>query len=311
VDYSGQFPGVAALKGAGVSGVLRYVGGDGGKHLSAAEARACLAAGIDVGGVNETTADRALAGYGAGYIDARDGLADLSAKLGRPARCIGLAVDFDASQAQLTGPIHQYFRGGGAAVGVGRLKGYGGYRVVAYLLDNKLVSYAWQAFPWGPQDVHGLQGRRQDPRAHLFQNYPGRRIGGTDCDVNTILRADYGQTYAVPPEEISVSDVADIITLITAFRADVMKLITTMRAEAAGRYKVDAGRYKVDAGRYVDVSNRLGALVSDVEGLQATVGSPAIDQLIAEQAQLKTAVANLVALITPPLIPAGVVKGSG
>jgi hypothetical protein len=294
-DYSGSFPGVAALKAANVSAVLRYVGGDGGKHLSAAEAQACLAAGIDVGGVNETTAQRALSGFSAGFADARNGLADLTAKCGQPARCIGLAVDFDASGTQLSGPIRDYFRGACNAVGVDRVKVYGGVNAVKYILDQKLATYAWQAAAWS--------GGRVDPRAGLLQTIGGRSIGGTDCDVNTILKPDFGQVYAKPPkppEEFTLSEAATILAAIAALKVD----LSYVKADLAGARKEEADRYVVYTNRDHANVGAAEALATAVDTVPADVwaGQPlpavaaAVEKLAADQAELRADVIKLLAL---------------
>jgi hypothetical protein len=295
VDFSGSPPSVASLKAANVSAVLRYVGGDGGKHLSAAEAQRYLAAGIDVGGVNETTAQRALNGYSAGMIDARDGLADLSAKCGRPARCIGLAVDFDANASQLAGPIHEYFRGACAAVGVGRVLVYGGYYSVKAILDAKLATYAWQAAAWSGQHV--------DPRAGLYQTIGGHNIGGTDCDVNNILKPDFGQVYAKPPEEFTVSEAAAILAAVASLKADVANVkadVAAVRAEEAARYVVYTNRDHANVGAAKALAGAVGTVPVDVWAEQPLPAvAAAVAALTEDHVKLRADVTRLLELAIP------------
>src|SRR5690242_12258830 len=95
IDYSAGFPGASALRAAGVKFVARYLSpGNNPKNLTLSEKNACLAAGIPVVVVWETTADRMLAGFGAGQSDATQADAKVKA-LGMAGVPIYFACDFD------------------------------------------------------------------------------------------------------------------------------------------------------------------------------------------------------------------------
>ncbi len=82
VDYSFTHPVPARIKAAGYVGVMRYLSpGPNAKNLTTAERDALLAAGLSIGVVWETVANRAAQGFDAGAHDAQvangqaDGLA--------------------------------------------------------------------------------------------------------------------------------------------------------------------------------------------------------------------------------------------
>jgi hypothetical protein len=304
VDFSGSAPSVAALKAANVGAVLRYVGKSGGKYLSGEEARACLAAGIDVLGINETIAQRCLQGYDAGHGDALIGLADLTAKCGRPARCIGLAVDFDANNAQLVGPISDYFRGACAAVGKSKVLVYGGYYAVKVILDAGLATFAWQAYGWSPKNPAekraALQERYVDPRAGLFQRLGFIHVGGTECDSNVILRPDFGQVYAKPPEEFTLSEAAAILAAVASLKADVAHVkadVAGARAEEAARYVVYTNRDHANAGVAKTLAGAVDAVPAGVWADQPLPAvAAAVAELAADHAKLRADVTRLLKL---------------
>src|SRR5262249_56154903 len=71
VDFSGGWPAVDALRGAGRDFVVRYVSYPGAaKNITPGEARHWRENGIDVAGGFETSAGRALSGAAAGAADA-------------------------------------------------------------------------------------------------------------------------------------------------------------------------------------------------------------------------------------------------
>ncbi|MEO7494088.1 MAG: DUF1906 domain-containing protein [Massilia sp.] len=98
---------------------VRYYSHSAWKNLSLGEARALSAAGLQIGVVWET------AGIKASFFNRAQGLADASAALlmasqmGQPAgSAIYFAVDYNATQADLDGPISNYFTGVNAALQV-------------------------------------------------------------------------------------------------------------------------------------------------------------------------------------------------
>lgn len=168
-DYSFADPDPKALKGAGYVGVMRYLSMDASKNLTAGEAQKLHAAGLWVGLVWETVANRAAQGRVAGHADAATAnrMAD---QLGYPKTAVlYYAVDFDASPEQVTA----YFAGvkaeGGRPFGI-----YGGIKVTT----AGLAPYRWQACAWS--------GGKVDPAANLYQRIqPTHPVPG--CDENVLM----------------------------------------------------------------------------------------------------------------------------
>lgn len=183
VDYSSGHPGGAALKAADKVFAARYVSHTPAKNITAAEAADLAAHGVSTVLVWETTANRALAGRGAGIADAHDALTQATAA-GMPAgRPLYFAVDWDATEAQQA-QISAYFDGAASVLGVARVGIYGGYWPVKRALDGKHASFAWQTRAWS--------GTNWDPRAHIRQTGT-QKINGVSCDINTAYVTDYGQ----------------------------------------------------------------------------------------------------------------------
>ena len=152
LDYAWAKPTPAAIKAAGYSGVMRYLSTDATKNLSKTEATGLLAAGLSIGLVWETTAQRAGAGFAAGAADAATAEAQADA-LGYPSTAVLFyAVDYDAAPSA----VAPYFAGvvskAHRPVGV-----YGSARVV----EGVNVPYKWQATAWS--------GGRVSTVAHLYQ----------------------------------------------------------------------------------------------------------------------------------------------
>jgi hypothetical protein len=163
---------------------MRYLSHEPGKNLSAAERDALFAAGLTVGLVWETAADRALAGFTAGASDAREANAQADA-LGWPrTTTLGYAVDFSpaaltravADHGHALGPVEHgrrqiasrgrraldsalkaqmpvvrdYFAGvvstGGRPVAV-----YGSFQVVESVVGAGLAHCGWQCAAWSGQ----------------------------------------------------------------------------------------------------------------------------------------------------------------
>jgi len=177
IDAAWGRPTPDQLTAAGKQFIIGYVSHDQGKNLSAAECAAYLDAGIAVGLVWETTSDRALAGGQAGSTDGQQARQQARA-LGFPDdRPIFTAVDFDASAAQLSGPVHAYLAGFAASVGGPDLAGvYGGLDTVRYALNHALVGWGWQTYAWS----HG----QWDTRAQVRQYRNGYQLAGHDTDLD-------------------------------------------------------------------------------------------------------------------------------
>jgi hypothetical protein len=196
LDYSSGRPSAAAMKAAGVTFVCRYIGstvrgtGRSAKWLTPSEAKGHHDGGRAVVAVFETTAKRAEAGHAAGVADAHTAIAEV-AYCGLPADLpVYFAVDYDTT----VGPnVTGYFQGAASVLGLARVGGYGGYKVIKALLDKKLVTYGWQTYAWS--DGHW------DGRAHLQQYSNNKTIGGASVDYDRAMKADYGQWPAAgtPP----------------------------------------------------------------------------------------------------------------
>lgn len=143
VDYSYSRPGAAAIVAYGAVGAMRYLGNDS-RCLFAAERDELLGAGLGIGLIWETQADRTLSGANAGRDDAH--LANNYANsLGAPSSTpIYYATDFHAQGSQITGPICDYYRAardyGGREVRV-----YGGAPVIDHVREHLGLGAGWQA----------------------------------------------------------------------------------------------------------------------------------------------------------------------
>lgn len=199
VDYSGARPDIACMVSKGVKFAARYLEpASDWKTLTLAESTALRAAGIAIVGIFETAPDRALQGFTAGALDAT-GVARESPKVGMPAnRPFFFNVDFNATPAQMAGPITQYFKGIRSVLPLVRIGGYGGYNQIKYLFDNDLIAYGWQTYAWS--------GGRWDSRAHLQQYNNGEVFCGGTVDFNRAMVDDYGQWPAPPPPQLIEGD---------------------------------------------------------------------------------------------------------
>jgi hypothetical protein len=159
---------------------LRYYSHNAAKNLSLGEARALSSAGMQIGVVWET------AGTYPGFFTLAQGVADGSAayRMARevigqpPGSAIYFAVDYDASQADLDGPVSNYFTGvhaGLFAAGGGQPR----YQVGVYgsgLACRNLRERGVAAFSWLSQST-GFAGSQEYARAlnyDLIQYLPQR-----------------------------------------------------------------------------------------------------------------------------------------
>lgn len=185
VDYAWGRPGVAALEAAHVQFAARYLSYDTtGKNLDLGEAERLSAAGIWLLVVWESSANRALAGYGAGRSDAQEA-ARQAAACGMPAgRPIYFAVDFDASPGD-EGAINAYLDGAASVLGKDRTGIYGGYYPVKWALSGGHAKWGWQTYAWSAGQWW--------PGAQLHQYSNDHIIGGVDLDYDEAPVGDYGQ----------------------------------------------------------------------------------------------------------------------
>ena len=185
VDYAWARPSPSGLRSAGYTFAARYLSYDTtGKNLTASEARALRAAGVDVVSNWEYGASDALKGRTRGISDAQEALRQANAA-GMPAgRPIYFSVDFDASASQQA-VINDYFDGVASVLGLARTGAYGGFYPIKRLFDAGKIAYGWQTFAWS--------GGQWDPRAQVRQVRNGVTIAGGDCDIDEAQVQDFGQ----------------------------------------------------------------------------------------------------------------------
>ncbi|QOY96143.1 DUF1906 domain-containing protein [Massilia sp. UMI-21] len=173
-----------ALRAQGIDFVMRYYSHNTAKNLGPVEARALAAAGLRLGAVWES------AGTHAGYFSRAQGQADgagalaLARAVGQPAgSSIYFAVDYDPSQADLDGPVADYFAGVTSALGCGyRIGVYGSGMCCGYLLERGQADCTWLSQSTG---FAGSKAFAQALRYDLIQALPKTiALDGCTLDVD-------------------------------------------------------------------------------------------------------------------------------
>lgn len=174
----------AALRTQNFDFVIRYYSNNASKNLSLGEARVLSGARLLIGVVWETQ------GTQASFFNRSQGVADGAAAchlaqtvIGQPpGSAIYFAVDYDATGADLNGPISEYFDGVQAAfqahangpatylIGV-----YGSGLVCGTLLDSKRASLSWLSQSTGFTGSKEFASAR---RYNLIQSLPTSIKGG-------------------------------------------------------------------------------------------------------------------------------------
>lgn len=186
IDWAYGDISVASLKANHKDFVCRYLSPDPSKNLSLTEAVEYSKAGIDLVVVWEGSGSGAAGGYAQGQHDANQALAQARA-LGKPTDApIYFAVDFDAAGPEVKG----YFEGVASILGRDKAGIYAGLDAVGYIMDNKIVDWAWQTYAWS--DHHW------DKRAVLKQvliSLAGAElhIDGVPVDYDKSVAIDFGQ----------------------------------------------------------------------------------------------------------------------
>lgn len=183
-DYSWGRPTMSGLKAAGIEFAVRYVSHDNtGKNLTAGEANALRATGIDVVTNWEFAERAALLGRAQGIADAANGI-NMANAIGAPSHAaIYFSVDFDAQDADMR-QVAAYIDGAVATIGYDRVGVYGGYRVIANMAATNRCKYFWQTYAWSGGAWHSAAQLRQ------IQN--GVTVGGADVDIDQSMTADIG-----------------------------------------------------------------------------------------------------------------------
>ncbi|MBZ2207249.1 DUF1906 domain-containing protein [Massilia soli] len=173
----------SALRSQGYDFAMRYYSHNAAKNLSLGEARALSAAGLLIGAVWETAATHAS------FFSRAQGVADgaaafnmARATIGQPAgSAIYFAVDYDATEADLEGPVGDYFAGikmafaaaadGLSPYGVGV---YGSGLCCETLIDRQLASLGWLS---QSASFAGSTAYADGARYNLIQKLPVRAAG--------------------------------------------------------------------------------------------------------------------------------------
>ena len=188
VDYAWARPSPSALHGEGYTFTARYLSHDSSKNITAPEADALWAAGVDVVANWESTATSALGGYAQGVADAQNAEAQALAAGMPPSRPIYFSVDFDA-QASQQGTLDAYFDGVASVIGRARTGAYGGYYLIQRLFNDGKIAWGWQTYAWS----YG----NWDSRAQLRQVQNDITAGGLSacCDLDEAVAPDFGQWH--------------------------------------------------------------------------------------------------------------------
>lgn len=189
-DTSTSRPDPLCMWGSGYRFVCRYVwtgevpGSPGSKIITKAEADKLKSIGFRVVSNFESWVGRPRDGYAAGQADARTAHANTLLAGGPTDAVIYFSVDFDATSAELSGPVAAYFRGAISVLGAHRVGVYGGIRTVRYLADQGLAKWLWQTYAWS--------AGQWDPRCHIRQVRNGLFGCGGSYDINEAHAANVG-----------------------------------------------------------------------------------------------------------------------
>jgi MYXO-CTERM domain-containing protein len=182
VDYSFARPSPASIVAGGYTFVVRYLSNESAKNLSASEAAALKAAGLDIVCNWEDSATNALNGYNQGVTDAQTANAQASADGAPAGRPIYFSIDFDEQSSQASA-VDSYFDGVASVLGHARTGAYGGYYAIDQLFNAGKIAFGWQAYAWS--------NGQWDSRAQLRQIQNGIDNGQEDED--EAMAADFGQ----------------------------------------------------------------------------------------------------------------------
>jgi hypothetical protein len=160
-------PALPAARAAGVGFVCRYL-----KNLTPGEAVAFAQAGIKVVAIWEQEGEATLEGATRGSADAANAVAAMKT-LGVPSgqgAAIYSAMDFNAKDHQIAGPISAYFAAWSKGLGDDYLPGaYGNGAALKSLLEQKHIVRAWL---WGVDGSNGTPAFRDSNAWHLRQRPP-------------------------------------------------------------------------------------------------------------------------------------------
>lgn len=183
IDYSFQRPAPAAIKAAGIAGVIRYVTGKD-KALSATEAQSLRANGLWIGLVHEGAAGDALLGRQKGVEDTLADTHALDLILCPRSAVVFYACDTFATVDQ----VRPYFQGV-HSIAARPVGWYGGLGVGLQLHAEGLVDYVWAAnatswsgFATFPELEAAAHAHRIAMLQHLDHPFPSIPASAYDYD---------------------------------------------------------------------------------------------------------------------------------
>ena len=181
IDYSWGHPNLEQLRGLGITGVIRYVTGSGGKALSRDEIAQIRANNLTLTLVYETTGQTVKGGNVAGRADAQSALNAIRT-LGLPLSVVYFAVDYDMQPAEY-GLLDAYLDGAAGVIGKDRTGVYAGVNPCAHAMSRGYK--AWQTYAWsGGRVAQGIK---------IYQYSNGQTVAGGSVDRNRTSLDDYGQ----------------------------------------------------------------------------------------------------------------------
>jgi hypothetical protein len=184
IDFAYTHPNPAAVRAAGYQFVIGYVSNSPGKNMTAVLASAYHAAGLGVGLVWETTADRVRSGAAGGAVDGAAASAQAKA-IGYPADChVYFAVDYAAPARDF--PVAQAYADAFDAHCAYPVGIYGDFAVIEHFVTpgQRPVRSGWQTVGWSSGLVSA--------KANLYQRntYHYRAIAGvtqSSYDENVVM----------------------------------------------------------------------------------------------------------------------------
>jgi hypothetical protein len=261
LDYSYARPPVSNIAAVSI-GAMRYLGGDS-RCITAYERDQLLGAGLGIGLIWELEADRVLDGHAAGFDDAQEAnwwANSITAPGGTP---IYYATDFGANDAQIAGPIEDYYRGaleaGGRPVRV-----YGGAPVIDHMHTYLGMSHGWQAAAASWSDY------RLSPHASMLQEV--EQLWGGQADTNIVLCPDTGIDWLwgwSGGDEMTDEDWARMTGLLNTMIVGKLAMHTSPSAlltDAGGQFTVvmttdGPRRYIFGSPAEVTMASRIGLIV--------------------------------------------------
>ena len=178
-DFSDQGINLPAVKAVGLTGIISYCSDTLTKNLSKANFDQALSLGLTVNLVCEQGNQPALRGAAGGAHDAQISNDQANVLGYDPTAAIYYVAEDPSTLPAMDWPtVEAYFRAlSGRPVGA-----YGSLKLVTHLINLGLANYGWVVQTWG-----GTNGQ-----VHLEQ-LVGANTFGLPIDVDTVLKADYGQ----------------------------------------------------------------------------------------------------------------------